>query len=363
MAFSGKLNSIQYLRAAAALLVVYCHSIDIQKNFGDLRQSHFFNLENFGAIGVDIFFVISGFIISYISQTQSGTAAAMDFSKKRWLRIAPVYYVASFMLMLVFLYSGAGYLNKQSIIKTLTIVPLLDSGTEAWNSIIAIGWTLSFELLFYTLFAIAIAGKAKSKDLFLVGSVCILVTAGILFPDRQQIQWSFLTNPVSLEFCFGILLSMLYKSNVRLPQSLSWLFIATGVSLMICLILFGYGDIPDSSRTIDGSNSFMRVLLWGIPSAILSLGFIFLEKVSTVKYFSNRFVLLIGNASYSIYLIHITVFVLIAALIKRVPLMKMIAFEYGDILLFFNIGFAVICGCLFHLGIEKSLLRKFGKRL
>jgi exopolysaccharide production protein ExoZ len=363
MASLNKLNSIQYLRAAAALLVVYCHSIDIQKNFGDLRQSHFFYLENFGAIGVDIFFVISGFIISYISQTQSGANAAIEFSKKRWLRVAPVYYVASFMLMLVFLYSGAGFLNKQSIIKTLTIVPLLDSGTEAWSSIIAIGWTLSFEFLFYFLFAIAIASKAKRKDLFLISAVGTLVVAGMLFPERQQIQWSFLTNPVSLEFCFGILLSMLYKSDVLVPQSLSWFFIATGIFLMVCLIVFGYGDVADSGKTIDSSNSFIRVLLWGVPSAILSLGFIFLEKVSIRNYFSNRFVLLIGNASYSIYLIHITIFVLIAAFIKRVSFMKTIAFEYGDALLFFNISFAVICGCLFHLGIEKPLLRKFGKHL
>jgi exopolysaccharide production protein ExoZ len=63
-----KLNSIQYLRAIASILVVYCHAIDIQVYFGISRQQNFYYLQNFGAIGVDLFFVISGFIITYVSR-------------------------------------------------------------------------------------------------------------------------------------------------------------------------------------------------------------------------------------------------------------------------------------------------------
>ncbi|RYZ36844.1 MAG: acyltransferase, partial [Sphingobacteriales bacterium] len=84
-----KLCSVQYLRAVAALMVVHCHAIDLQMQLGTSWQQHFRYLQNFGAIGVDIFFVISGFIISYISRAEHGVAAAKDFMLRRWVRVAP----------------------------------------------------------------------------------------------------------------------------------------------------------------------------------------------------------------------------------------------------------------------------------
>jgi peptidoglycan/LPS O-acetylase OafA/YrhL len=66
-----KINSIQYLRAIAATLVVYVHSLNFIGN-GNSNQANFYFLKNFGAIGVDLFFVISGFIITYVSDNFNG---------------------------------------------------------------------------------------------------------------------------------------------------------------------------------------------------------------------------------------------------------------------------------------------------
>ncbi|MDP4247265.1 MAG: acyltransferase family protein, partial [Bacteroidota bacterium] len=88
-----KYQSIQFLRAMAALFVVYAHSIDLQMKYAISGEQHFFHLQNFGAIGVDIFFILSGFIISYTARSDSGLKAGRRFLLKRFLRINPVYYI------------------------------------------------------------------------------------------------------------------------------------------------------------------------------------------------------------------------------------------------------------------------------
>jgi peptidoglycan/LPS O-acetylase OafA/YrhL len=95
-----KINSIQYLRAIAAILVVYAHSLNFIGN-GNSIQANFYYLKNFGAIGVDIFFVISGFIITYVSYNLNGLNDFIVFIKKRFVRINPTYYFASTLALIL----------------------------------------------------------------------------------------------------------------------------------------------------------------------------------------------------------------------------------------------------------------------
>jgi peptidoglycan/LPS O-acetylase OafA/YrhL len=142
------LKSIQYLRAIAALLVVYCHAIDCQIQFGTSTQQKFYYLENFGAIGVDIFFIISGFIISYITATASKQLTIKEFLKRRFIRIVPIYYLVTAILFIIFLFNSAYHVEYSSVLKSLTILPVFDSGISFWYPILFIGWTLSFEWFF-----------------------------------------------------------------------------------------------------------------------------------------------------------------------------------------------------------------------
>ena len=96
-----KLNSIQFLRAVAALLVVYEHSMDVLVNYGVSWQQNFYHLNGFGCIGVDLFFVISGFIITYVASKYRGFDEGMQFLEKRFWRINPIYYIATIFCLIV----------------------------------------------------------------------------------------------------------------------------------------------------------------------------------------------------------------------------------------------------------------------
>lgn len=95
----NKLYSLQYLKAIAALFVVYSHTISFIGN-GNSSQSNFYYLKSFGAIGVDIFFVICGFIIAYISKDFIGKSDAKEFLIKRVIRINPSYFLVIGMIFI-----------------------------------------------------------------------------------------------------------------------------------------------------------------------------------------------------------------------------------------------------------------------
>src|SRR6185503_159586 len=166
-----KLNSIQVLRTMAALLVVYAHAIDVQIQFSVSYQQHFFYLGDFGAIGVDLFFVISGFIITYVADQYKGTKQGLHFLAKRFKRINPVYYLASLIAFGVYvlhlwknaeLYRIRMDKTLHSIADTLFILP--PSGAY-YNPLLALGWTLGFEWLFYLLFFLTILSGTRYKPL------------------------------------------------------------------------------------------------------------------------------------------------------------------------------------------------------
>ncbi len=349
-----KLYSVQYLRAIAALMVVYCHAIDLQMLFGTSFQQKFLYLENFGAIGVDIFFVISGFIISYISRSENGPAAAKDFMLRRWIRVAPAYYVASAILFCLFAMSSHFEVKAPQIIKTLTILPLFDHGQYFWSPVLVIGWTLSFEFLFYILNAILIAFAAVKRDLYLVLIITVLFLLG-LFIQTDNKQWNFITSPMILEFAFGVFIAMIYKSKRYVPVTISLLLILTGVVMFLRLIVFGYGEVSEVLFVLANKSVETRILLWGLPSALLSAGIIWLEKAKPEWIGKNKFLLLLGDASYSIYLAHPLCYAMLGSLLRRAYFLSHLP---GDVLILIFVCLATASGILFHLYIEKPLISK-----
>lgn len=348
-----KVNSIQYLRAAAALLVVYCHSIDTQINFGISFQQNFFFLQNFGAIGVDIFFIISGFIISLVSSNYFGAKSTGKFLAKRFLRINPSYYLVS-ALALSLRYISKSNLEFPSaeVIKTITILPIVDTGVVFWKPILYVGWTLAFEWLFYIIFSILILVSAKNKDIILIGIFILFSLVGVLFPIKS-IQYIFVTNPIALEFCIGVLLAFIYKT-LEPSKSLAKASFILGLVSLGLLIFIGYGNVSEATSTLNGENSWSRLLIWGMPSAALIFGLIFLEKHHVLK-FENKTILLIGDASFAIYLIHPICFSLCAYILKKVPMI--VRFLPLDVLVLIMFCFASILGVLYYKFIEKRITR------
>lgn len=354
-----KLNSIQFLRAVAALLVVYEHSMDFQISFGTSSQQNFYNLDNFGCIGVDLFFVISGFIITYVANNYNGVDAGFQFLKKRFWRINPVYYIASllFLTVTLFQYELKGTMSAiNSFIDTLLIIPATGN-LNSFKPMLVVGWTLSFEWFFYLLFFALILGNVKRKTIYLPSIILVLIGIGQLI-QPYDLRLQFITNPIMLEFVLGVIICQLYLNNIKIP---AWVAAASLVAGMICyalLIRFGFGNVWYYEYTINGKISLHKFLIWGIPSSAIVFGCIFLEKNGYLsRLFSNRLSQLLGDASYSIYLIHIIILNILTTVYIKTNF-----FWQGDIMIWLQLIVTTAVAIAFYQLVEKPLLRRLKQR-
>jgi exopolysaccharide production protein ExoZ len=355
-----KLKSIQFLRAVAVLLVVYLHSIALQADFTASAQQNFLYLRNFGGIGVDLFFAISGFIICYVAGKYMGFDAGIHFLKKRFTRINPIYYLATLLFLLALMAkwysyneSGGRYFNKsiRSLVDTLVIFPF-SSGTDSFSPLLVVGWTLSFEWLFYLLFFILILFRIRNKFLLLTIGFTIMMLAGIILKS-SDLRILFLTNPLLLEFLLGVLIYWLYSKSKIPPPDISILLIIIGVVCYALLIIYGYGYIWGSKVFYVADLGLKRFILWGLPSSLIVAGCIFLEANGKYRYLWFRlWVQHIGDASYSIYLTHMSIFFLLKALYNKTGI-----FLPPDINILTQAALAIFFGIGFYKIIEKPLLQ------
>ena len=184
------------MRAFAALLVMWAH-IKFVASFGPNPLI----ASGAGASGVDIFFVISGFVVSM-------SAERLNFDWRLFLtmrlcRIVPFYWLmtAPIVLFLVM----AHRLNWHSLLNSITFIPLVDFNTFS-DPALSFGWTLSFEFWFYTLFAVLMAivgARALAFMAPLLAILCVIVSVGY---RGAWITPSFLFHPLTLEFAAGIVL-------------------------------------------------------------------------------------------------------------------------------------------------------------
>jgi len=260
-----KLRSIQVLRAVAACAVVVLHAYpDVHAPVGNA---------GYGAAGVDLFFVISGFIMASVAQGRT----AGQFLRDRLWRIYPLWWVA--VLPWLFMVPR----GPTFVLSSLSLWPIYAGGY--YVPVLKVGWTLSFELLFYLGMTLAIATRAAVPlglyALFLLGA---LTTASPLL--------HFLGSPMALEFLMGVLVA-------RLPR-----YRALGLLIPLGLSLFaltspGIGDVEAS---LGPQWALSRVLQWGVPAALVVWGVLSLEP--SFKHHKFDLPVAIGDASYSIYLFH-----------------------------------------------------------
>lgn len=356
-----RVNSIQVLRAVAVTLVVYEHSMDLQITFSKSAQQSFFHLNNFGCIGVDLFFVISGFIITFIASKYSGVKDGLGFLRKRFLRINPIYYLVSIILLVIqYLDSKINHTSfkadsvANSLSDTMLIIPF-SGEMSTFKPLLIVGWTLSFEWAFYLLFFISIILK-KGYQLILPGLILTLVLIGF-YVKPFDFRLIFFSNPIILEFLLGIIICWLYLKIKTVPAYLSLLFLVTGTVLYVFMVFYGFGKVWHYKGVLTGDISFQRFLIWGIPSALIVAGSVFLEKKSKLKTaWNNRWVLLVGDASYSIYLVHIPVAFLLYILYKRVGY-----FIPADLSIMVHTIVCVLAGIFFFKIVENPFLQTIKK--
>jgi exopolysaccharide production protein ExoZ len=271
----NKLYGIQYLRALAALAVVVFHA-------AERTGGHF----TIGAAGVDVFFVISGFIMWIISQRRPTTPAR--FLRDRLERIGPVYWMATGVMVfgaLAGLFPNMK-LTLGHVLGSVFFIPHRSpSNGEIWPVLVQ-GWTLNYEMFFYAVFAASLLLPSRMRLATLATIFVCLVAVGLIRSGGGPIFATY-TDPMILEFLAGALIGKLWLDG-RIPSP------AIGAAL-IAAALLGFAFV---GVTYIGFGP----LTFGPLAAALVIGVLALEKSGAVRLV--RPVVYLGDSSYSIYLWH-----------------------------------------------------------
>jgi peptidoglycan/LPS O-acetylase OafA/YrhL len=236
------------------------------------------------ASGVDLFFVISGFVMVYSSRDLFGTTGATyAFLSGRITRIVPLYWLTSAIAIPAF----SQPVSSDAILKSMFFIPYAGP-TGGIVPILGVGWTLNFEMLFYVLFAVCII----APRILAVGLVCTFLGALVItghFCMPQAAALLFWTDPIALEFAYGAIIALLYQ-RVNLPPYLRLALIVGGAGTVW---FFAPPGMPTANRYME----------WGLPAAALLAGVALGQQPGNPSY-AMRAANRLGNASYAIYLIH-----------------------------------------------------------
>jgi peptidoglycan/LPS O-acetylase OafA/YrhL len=344
--------TIQCLRGIAAVLVVFAHAIDYQQNFlpGHCSLTSFFYLENFGAVGADIFFVVSGFIMAIAAPDAAGNGVAARFALKRLIRIVPIYWLLTIITALL---ADPHFVTLPRLIASFTFVPLYPHG-QFLPPIILVGWSLSFELYFYMLIAFALTLRGRGQVVPGVACVLtILAITGMILTPYGSIA-AFLLNPLLAEFALGAVIGCLYRRRqADLSLSIAMALVACGLCLLLGTLVVGFGAISEVQDTLMGDAAARRLVMWGLPSALAVAGCVFSER--RLRNRMPPILLLLGDASYSIYLLQ-----LIA--LKQFAIRWSAAnFAHPDLFIPIALVFAVLAGVAFWGIVEKPLTERLGR--
>lgn len=279
------LQSVQCMRAVAALLVLSCHVGSIEGLYTSVR---FFPA--WGMYGVDLFFVISGFVMTYVTQRHWGDAGAMrPFLLRRICRIYPVYWEFTAVILAVMwlkpsLINGISS-EPEFLIKSLLLWP------QMTDPALGVGWSLVYEMYFYLVFCLVFLLPARAVPV--AWAAWVLLLAAVRIGGVSLLPWAaenqVVTSPLAFEFLLGCALAWGFRSGVRLPA----------LPLLVFAVLWCIA----ANAVWDAERSFMqRVLCWGIPSGALLYAGLMLElrKPDTFPAWLRA----VGDASYSLYLCH-----------------------------------------------------------
>lgn len=284
---------LQYLRGVAAMMVVYFHSVVQLKNFGIEKPM----LPMVGESGVDLFFVLSGFLM-WIT-TSGKVVSPGSFIFKRLVRIVPLYWMLTVT-------AGVAALLAPSLLKhTLFEMPHFLSSLMFFPApnpsylepvsaglrltpILVPGWTLNYEMFFYAVFAFVLVFPQRLRLTLVAGTFVIITLASLMLsPYSSALQ--FYGNPIIFEFVMGIGVAMLVQRR--------WLLSAGWASAMTVIALA-------AMLTANFSNLVLsRPVAFGIPAAFVVYGLCCMEIRGVLRNF--KYLRIVGDASYSLYLTHV----------------------------------------------------------
>ncbi|MEM0905752.1 MAG: acyltransferase [Pseudomonadota bacterium] len=342
------IQNAQALRAVAASMVVIHHigSLYLTRELGIVWPTT-------GAAGVDLFFVLSGFIMVY--STINGDQRPVPFICRRIIRIVPLYALVTLVVwaMINLGFQVNGLIRGvdgtvEQLLKSLFFVPF----ERAWGDIVpllTVGWTLNYEMLFYALLALSLSLRHWGNPFHtLLIILFALVGVGAFLGDGAPLALRFFLDAILLEFAIGMVIGLAYRHITAIDASRS-------KRLGAMVVVIGVGALAMTAVLgIDGEvGGIVRVIVWGLPAAAIITGALMLERAGVL--WNNPFLLLQGDASYATYLVHMLVMqtsVWIIAIVLAPTSTALIVLIAG--------GLFVACltaGTVLHLLVERPVTR------
>lgn len=293
-----RLEAVEAMRGLAAVLVVLGHVLDDGVHFGFEPAAQVAAWPLWGA-GVDVFFLISGFIMIWAFADRFGEAGApTDFMIRRLARIVPLYWIMTSLtaLGLVFaptLFDRAQYATDHYLL-SLVFVPHVSPSGGIWP-ILGVGWTLNYEMFFYLVFAAALLFRLTTGLSVICMALGVAFVGARLLGPNDIAVLSFLADSILLEFIAGIGLGLLVR-QVGLNRTV--LIAAAATALLAGAVM---------EMWVSGE----RLIRAGPPAfAVLCLALALYPRTTGLF---GRCALSIGAASYALYLSHILVINLLKA--------------------------------------------------
>lgn len=280
------LNSLQILRGLASWSVVFTH---IQQSYymGKDNYSFWIFFGKYGGFGVDVFFILSGFVMALVAENYHGKG--VSFGINRIFRLVPIYWFYTFLLVISILIFPSGiYLtwwDDSSLIKSVFFIPNINPNGLGSYPTLYVGWTLVYEMFFYLVFSLILVFKLPKPAI-----TCAFTMLFIALFFRWD---SFLghSSLLLIEFSIGIFLFEYFKTNRSRSNF---------VKIVLPIIFF---VITTFISCYSNTSLFLKMSLAGL----VVYSFILMENLFNLKYKAFRFLKSLGDYSYSTYLNHIII--------------------------------------------------------
>lgn len=316
------------------MMVVWHHATDQIAGLGALFPN------NFGTSGVDLFFVISGFIM--VITTQGSSVRPAEFMRRRIVRVVPLYWLLTLSMVAVALVAPSLFKSLKvtplALVQSLLFVPHFSvSFPERVWPLLVPGWTLSFEMFFYAAMAVSLYLPSHRRIAALLGFFGMLTAIGLAFGPFDSAAARTYTDPMMLEFAVGAVIGMVWsKGRLQLP-----------VALSVGLVVLGAVLLLQRDRPPFGNFNPM------IGAVLVVMGALN-ERWAGLR---NKTLQALGDSSYSLYLTH-----LFALAILRIVWGKLLpgapALPWAIVFMLAALTFSAFVGWWSYRWIETPLLKR-----
>jgi len=284
--------NVQSLRGIAALLVVIAHLLVIEQKYSP--DQFLGSWMSFGQVGVDLFFVISGFIMVHVASNMPrpkniNGKSALEFLFARMSRVYPLYWLVSAAVLMVWLVRPdmvfSSFKTDPDIVKSFLLYP------DTRDPLLAVGWTLIHEIGFYLVFALTLLLKPKWLLPFLFVWASIVGLGQYIGINTHSPVSALLFSPLTYEFLAGALAGWIFRKwNAKFAVACLLLGLVLWAVVLYVLISAGYNMID---------SHWGRAVHFALPATLTVYG------LAGLKIDMPKCTQTLGDWSYSLYLTHV----------------------------------------------------------